>query len=97
MEIILHPNTESNINDFIDNKQIIFFFKHEDEYYGASEDSRLVFAGIKDGTFPADSEFIGIKLKKNMEDPKEKRFSKKDIKSIKVVDERDAIKGVKSK
>lgn len=90
----MYFNLESNINDFLNNNQIIFFFKYDNEYYGASEDSRLVFAGIKDGTFPQDSEFIGIKLKKNMDNPKEKRFSKKEMKSIKIIDEKDAIKGV---
>ena len=92
---MLHYDFESKITDFIDDNQIIFFFKHDNDYYGASEDSRLVFAGTKDGTFPQDSEFIGIKLQKNMENPKEKRFSKKDIKSIKVLDEKEALKGIK--
>lgn len=92
---MLFYDFESKITDFLDNNQIIFFFKYDNDYYGASEDSRLVFAGIKDGTFPQDSEFIGIKLQKNMEDPKEKRFSKKDLKSIKVLDEKEALKGIK--
>lgn len=87
-------NYENTIDEFIENNQIIFFFKHKDKFYGASEDSRLVFAGLKDGTFSKESRFIGIELHKNMDEKKEKTFSKNDIKDIKIIDEKDAIKGL---
>lgn len=81
---------QSVLDDFI------FFFKHKDKVYGASESSRLTFAKMKDkkdedGKNPkwvAAANFVANDLKEKSQTV----FGKKDLEDIKVIDREKAEK-----
>lgn len=84
-------------------QDLVLFFKIKDEFFGSSEEGRLVFAKLKNDTeddpmapgFKDEAKFIGINLIKafsNSEDSLENIFSNKDIPKIKVCDRDDVLK-----
>jgi hypothetical protein len=81
--------TEKKLDELMD--EYIFFFKRGDEIFGAPEESRLVYARMKnpddDGTWADDADFSGFELKSAMKGEKvQKLFNKKDLDEIKVLD-----------
>lgn len=83
----------------IDGNDFIFLFKKGDSYYGAGEDSRIVFARMKnpDKDLPPnwkkEASFVATDLKKALEGLKSQNiFYAKDLKDIKVMDREEVIK-----
>lgn len=82
----------------------IMFFKKGDEFFGADEESRIVFARMKnpDEEMPEgwedEANFSAINLNKVMnKEPAQHVFGKKDIKNIKIVDSEEVLKELKGK
>lgn len=70
-----------------------FYFKYEDEIYGADESSRLIFARMKNPEKQdKQASKLGSFLAKNMKTKTERVFGFEDIKKIKVISEEEAIK-----
>lgn len=90
------------LNHMFDSHGFILFFKKDGEYYGAGEDSRVVFAKLKnededmgDG-WDDEATFSAVNLKKLAQsDPSHHVFGKKDISKIKVVDRDDVVDALK--
>jgi hypothetical protein len=91
------------IKNFADTHGLVLFFKKDKDYFGASEDSRVVFARLKnpddevsDG-WEEEANFSAINLSKLVKgDVSQHVFSKSDIKKIKIMDQEkviDALKG----
>ena len=84
---------KNQIRRLIDGDNFIFFFKNKDSIFGAPEESRVVFAKMKnpdedtaDGWLD-DANFIAVNLMKAMMGDKiTQMFSNKDLKKIKVID-----------
>lgn len=87
---------KEQLNGILDN--LIFFFEKDGTLYGASENSRLIYANIKNPDEDAgkgwakDASFVAVNLSKTKETgiKEETIFSSKDIKDIKVVDQKHA-------
>jgi hypothetical protein len=84
----------------IEDNDIVFFFKKDKILYGASEDSRLTFARMKnpdkeDKKWSKDATFSAYDLEK--EKPTETVFGKKDIDEIKIIDQEKAKKHLDKK
>lgn len=93
---------ETEVNDLLDNGNMIFFFKINNDLFGGPEDSRLLFAKLKaddDDEDPAELlppnwkdevQFLGMDLIKALTGEKaEKLFGLKDLANLKVIS-RDA-------
>jgi len=97
---------EKSIHDLMDRHGMILFFKKGDDLFGAPEESRLVFAKLKNDEpedddpmmpgFRDEAKFIGINLLKSMfgspEDSVENMFGNADIPNIHVCDRDDVVK-----
>lgn len=94
------------INDLLDKHELILFFKKGDEFFGAPEESRLIFAKLKTDTeddpmmpgFRQEARFPAINLAKIMnndpENSNETVFCAKDLPKIHVCSREDAIKNM---
>lgn len=94
-----------SINDLMDRHGMILFFKKGDDLFGAPEESRLIFAKLKNDTedqddpmspgFRDEAKFLGINLLKSMfgspEDSVENLFGNQDIPNIHVCDRDDVV------
>jgi hypothetical protein len=99
---------EKSIHDLMDRHGMILFFKKGDDLFGAPEDSRLIFAKLKNDKeddpmmpgFRDEAKFLGVNLLKSMfgspEDSVENMFGNQDIPQIKVCDREDVIKMIMS-
>jgi hypothetical protein len=92
----------NNIRHFIDSQGMILFFKKNDDYFGAGEDSRVIFAKLKhpDGETPSgwddEATFTATNLSKLVKgQPSTHVFDKSDLKKIKVVDKEHVIDKLK--
>ena len=87
------------VESMIDNGDYVLLFKKDKDYFGGGEDSRVVFAKMKDpndedapsgwdeeASFSADN-----LLKKLKGEPAQNIFDKKDLKKIKIVDREEII------
>jgi hypothetical protein len=94
LQNVLREEQEINkLKMFVDSQGLIFFFKKGKEYFGAGEDSRVVFAKMKnpDDDLPDgwgdEANFSATNLSKMVKgEPTTHIFSKSDLKKIKVVD-----------
>ena len=86
---------EGKINSLLDGQDNILFFKKGGDIFGASEDSRIVFAKLKtpddEEDLPSgwdkEANFDAWNLTKGLQSaPSHQLFSKKDLKGIKVID-----------
>lgn len=88
---------EEKLSDFIDG--LIFFFKKDNIIYGATEESRLIFAQIKNpekDDIISDINFSAYNLNKLAKGKEEESvFSKKDAEKIKIITKEQAIKALK--
>lgn len=92
---------EDKINDLFDKHGLILFFKRGKDLYGAPEDSRMVFARLKnpheddDFIIKDEAKFLAINLLKSMygdpEESVENMFGFEDLPKIKVCDRDDII------
>ena len=93
----LKEEIENNIQNLFNKHGVILFFTKDDEPYGCPEDSRLVFAKLKDEPdefYKSEAKFPAINLLKAIygtpEDSIERVFGYSDLPKIKVCDQ-DAI------
>lgn len=97
---VLH---EKMIDNFIDENGLLLFFTKGKDCFGAPEQSRLVFAKLKDDDQECDEEgwrdeasFMALNLKDAlMGDKKQHIFSNKDLGSIKIIDKNDLYERLK--
>jgi len=89
--IILENEIDNRVNELI--APFVFFFKKENEIFGAGEDSRVVFAKMKhpDEDMPSgwkdEANFSAHNLKRSViGDPSQNVFSSKDLKKINILD-----------
>jgi hypothetical protein len=104
----ISEDEEANkIKHFADAHGLVLFFKKGDDYFGAGEDSRVVFARLKnpdddvsDG-WEDEANFSAINLTKLVKgDISQHIFNKDDIKNIKIMDQEkvtNALKGAGKK
>lgn len=95
-------NAEERINSLIDGEGYILFFKKDGDIFAADEDSRVVFAKMKnpDDEMPANWEeeanFSAHNMQKLLRgEPGEHIFSKKDLKEIEVVTRESVVEDLK--
>jgi hypothetical protein len=92
-KVILH---EDHVQKILDD--YIFFFKHGKEIYGADEGSRIIFSKMKEGvgTWMKEANFSAVDLKKKLKNEDSQRvFGQKDLKDIKVLDNKEVQKLLK--
>ena len=87
------------VEAIIDNNDLVLFFKYKDEYFGGTEESRVVFARMKNPTsdnpvaWQKEASFSGLNISKTVKGEKlEQIFNFKDLKSIKIVSKEEVIK-----
>jgi len=92
-----------SMNDLLDKHELILFFKKGDEYFGAPEDSRVVFAKLKTDTeddpmmpgFRQEARFPAFNLIKFLSNDPEKStesvFGIKDLPKITVCTREEAV------
>lgn len=98
-DIALREKTEDNLKYVFDSQGLVLFFKKGSDYFGATEDSRVVFAKMKhpdedsiDG-WEEEATFTALNLTKlTKNEPSQQVFSKKDLKKIKVVSSEEVLK-----
>jgi len=90
---------KNQIRTLLTGQDFVMFFKKDGAIYGCEEDSRLTFAKIKvpdedsKGEWSKEANFLGVNLTKGLKgDRVHNLFSKKDIKSIEVIDKDEAEK-----
>lgn len=98
----LWDNVKEKFNKkcLLEDNDLVFFFKKDKILYGASENSRLVFARMKnpeseDKKWSEDATFSAYNLEE--EKPNEVVFSAKDLNKIKVLDQEKAEKELDKK
>jgi hypothetical protein len=86
------------IQDMIDGNNFVFFFKKKNEIFGAPEESRLIFAKIKNPDEEASKEwvkeasFAAVNFNRALQGEKIKNiFGEKDINDIKIMEKEEAI------
>lgn len=101
-DYLVEEEESNKINGFIDANDMVFFFKKGDSYFGAGEDSRVVFARLKnpDRDSPEgwgeEATFTAVNMTKFVKgEPAQHVFDKSDIKKIKVVDRDKMIEDLK--
>lgn len=100
--LTLDENAQGQIDALIDQNGYILFFKKDGNIFGATEDSRVIFAKMKnpDDDMPEDWEneasFSADNLNKKIKgEPGQHVFSKDDFKNIEIIDREDAVKDLK--
>jgi hypothetical protein len=95
----LEKAERDKIRAMLDSNGFVFFFKKDNEFFAAGEDSRLTFARMKnpdeetDKDWGKDAAFKGVSLNAALTGEKKlSMFYLKDLKSIKVLDQEDAYK-----
>lgn len=95
-------STSNLLKQFIEQEQLVLFFKKNNEYFGAGEDSRVVFARLKNPDedsnegWEDEASFMAVNLSKLAGGhPVQSVFDKKSLKDIKVVDRDEAIANAK--
>ncbi len=95
---------DDGINELIDGRGLILFFKKGNEVFGAPEESRIMFARMKqprqddEAGSPMDGGFLAFNLLKSlMGDPSPNMFGSGDLNKIHVIDRDDAEKHLKTK
>lgn len=97
---------EKSVDDLLNRHGLILFFKKDNDYFGAPEESRVIFAKLKDEDdddpmnpgFRDEAKFMGMNLMKSMfggpEDSVQTLFGIKDLPKIKVCDRDEIIKQI---
>lgn len=78
------------IENHLDQNQCIIFFQNGDDFFGGPEESRMIFAKLKDDddkSWRDEAQFMGLNLIQSlMGQPKQQVFSFKDLPNIKILD-----------
>jgi len=98
-ECVLEEELESQAESLIDNAGHVLFFKKDGEIFGAGEDSRVIFARMKnpDDETPEgwaeDATFSAENLHKAVRgEPAQHVISNDDLKQIQIIDRDEAVK-----
>jgi hypothetical protein len=101
---LLEQDNENAIKSIINDNELIMFFKKDDEYYGISEDGRIVFAKLKSSDddvakgWKDEASLTACNISKMISgEHSQSVFNYNDLKSIKVVDEKEVIEKLKNK
>jgi hypothetical protein len=85
------------IQTLLSTEEFVMFFKKDGSIYGGTEDSRLTFAKIKNpdeetsDEWVKDANFMAVNLTKALKGSKvHNLFSKKDVKTIEIIDREEA-------
>ncbi len=99
---ILEEEERNDIQHLIDSHGMILFFKKDKDYFGAGEDSRVVFARLKnpDEDTPSgwadEANFTAENLSKIMRgEPGQQVFDKSDLSKIKIMDKDKIVEELK--
>lgn len=101
--IIAEENAANKINTILDLNEFVLFFEKDGEVFAANEDSRVVFAkmknpkdeGVSDGWLD-EATFSAININKMAKgEPSQHIFKKDDLKKIKVIDKEEAVEKIK--
>ena len=83
-----------------EDENMVFFFKKDNEIYGAPEESRIIFARMKhpdkddkSKNWDKDATFVAVDLKSK---ERQSVFGYKDLNKIKIIDREEAIKKSKA-
>jgi hypothetical protein len=99
----IHLENIDSMNDLLDKHELILFFKKGDDYFGAPEDSRVVFAKLKTDTeddpmmpgFRQEARFPAFNLIKFLSNDPERStesvFGIKDLPKISVCTREEAV------
>jgi hypothetical protein len=91
---------KQRVQQLQDNPNLSFFFKKNNDVFGAPEESRLVFARMKnpekdEKQWVKDASFAAVDLKRAAEgDSTQILFSNKDLDKIKIIEKEAAFKGL---
>lgn len=102
-QYLLEEENSNSIRHFLDLQGIVLFFKKGKDYFGATEDSRVIFARLKNPSdetsdgWEDEANFTATNLTKMVKgEPSDNVFDKEDIKEIRVVDQEKAISALAS-
>lgn len=100
--LVMDEDAQGRVDALIDQSGHILFFKKDGDVFGATEDSRVIFAKMKnpDDDMPADWEneasFSADNLNKKIRgEPGQHVFHKEDFKNMEIIDREDAVKELK--
>lgn len=103
-DYLLEEEDQESFKHFLDMQGLILFFKKDGDFFGAGEDSRVVFARLKhpddDSSkgWEDEASFTATNLSKMVNgEPSTHVFSKSDIKKIRIVDRDDVVKQLSDK
>lgn len=90
----IEESNKAKILKFIKQEDLTFFFKINDDYFAASEDSRLIFAKLKNPdedyhpSWDEEASFLAFNLSRGIKEDNIPRnlFYKKDMKQMKIID-----------
>lgn len=88
---------EKQIRNLVDGQGMLLFFKFHNEIFGCGEDGRIVFARIKnpdkdDKEWGKEASFSALNLSKTIEGENSSSiFGRKDLKQMKIIDQKEAI------
>lgn len=101
-DYLMESGLEDKINAMFDTHGFILFFKKGKDHYGAGEESRVIFARMKNpdkeipDNWEEEANFSAYNLAKLLSGNQEMcMFDHKDLKKIKVVDREDAVEFLK--
>lgn len=101
-DYLVEEEESNKIKHLLDAQGLILFFKKDGDYYGAGEDSRVIFARLKNPDkdtgkgWTDEASFTATNLNKLLRgQPSTHVFDKDDIKKIKVMDRDKVIDAIK--
>jgi hypothetical protein len=100
--LAVDEDAQGRVDALIDNSGHILFFKKDDNIFGATEDSRVIFAKMKnpddetpDG-WADEASFSADNLNKKIRgEPGQHVFCKEDLKKMEIIDREEAVKSLK--
>lgn len=99
LEYIENVEKAATIKTLIDQNELVMFFRYNSDFFGAPEESRVVFARMKNPSsdnplaWRKEAGFTALNLSKLIKEgeKKEQMFEFKDLKSIKIVEKDDIV------
>lgn len=102
--VLLEKESEDKVRNILNNSDLCFFFKRNDNFFGTGEDGRITFAKIKNPDeddpegWEKEANFTAYDIEKLLNhESGESIISKKDIKNIKVIDIEQLVKEINAK
>ena len=91
---------EDKINDLFGTNRLVVFFKKDDDFFGAPEESRIMFAKMKNNDDDIshvrdELQFLAMNLARSLEEPTRVIMNIEDIEDLKVVGRDEVIDALK--